>query len=63
MVENRVRLVRHSRRMTLAELAQKSGVSDRTISDIERGAEPRVLTAIRIARALGVRVEQLWSVV
>lgn len=61
MVENRVRLVRHSRRMTLAELAQKSGVSDRTISDIERGAEPRVLTAIRIARALGVRVEQLWT--
>lgn len=61
MVENRVRLVRHSRRMTLAELARKSGVSDRTISDIERGAEPRVLTAIRIARALGVRVEQLWT--
>ena len=60
MVENRVRQVRQSRLMTLTELSKKSGVSDRTISDIERGAEPRVLTAIRIAKALGVRVELLW---
>ena len=63
MVENRVRVVRQNRCMTLVELSRKSGISDRTISDIERGAEPRVVTAIRIARALEVRVERLWPVI
>ena len=36
------------------------GVPVSTINDVERGAEPRVVTAIRIARALNVRVERLW---
>lgn len=62
MVDNRVREYRQARRLTLAQLAERSGVSDRTISDIERGAEPRVITAIRIARGLGVTVERLWPV-
>ncbi len=61
MVENRVRAYRERLHWTQVQLAEHAGVSTRTLSDIEHGAEPRVLTAIRIARALGVRVEQLWT--
>lgn len=62
MVANHVRKYRQIRKLTLMELSDLCGVSDRTISDVERGAEPRVVTAIRIARALGTSVEQLWPV-
>lgn len=61
MVKNRVRERRKAAGMTLVQLAAASGLTASTISDIERGAEPRVVTAILIARALGVRVEWLWG--
>lgn len=60
MVENCVKKFRQKAGLTLGELAARSGVPVSTLSDIERGAEPRVVTAICIARALGVRVETLW---
>lgn len=62
MIENRLREWRLTRNLSQPELAQKSGVPVSTISDVERGAEPKVTTAIRLARALIVRVEQIWSV-
>ena len=62
MVENCVRKYRKAAKLTLHQLADRSGVPVSTINDIERGAEPRVITAIRIAQALGVRVEKLWPV-
>ena len=62
MVKNRVKEYRKATKLTLAELAERSGVPISTISDIELGAEPRVTTAIRIARVLGVNVERLWPV-
>ena len=62
MVENRVKEYRKAAKLTLAELAERSGVPISTIGDIELGAEPRVITAIRIARVLGVNVELLWPV-
>ncbi len=43
------------------ELARRIGVGKTTISEIERGDRlPNVLTAIRIARALGTTVEEIW---
>lgn len=60
-MENSVKRVRLRRKMTLEDLSAASGVPVSTISDIERGAEPRVSTAIRIAKALKVPVEQLWQ--
>lgn len=60
MAENRVKEYRQAAGLTLAQLAKLSGVSISTISDIEHGAEPRVVTAICIAKALGVTAEQLW---
>lgn len=62
MVRNRVKEFRRAARLTLAELAERSGVPVSTINDIEHGAEPRVVTAIYIARALKVSVERLWPV-
>lgn len=60
MVENRVKEYRQAARLTLTELAELSGVPVSTINDIEHGAEPRVITAISIAKALKISVERLW---
>ncbi|MCD8355902.1 MAG: helix-turn-helix transcriptional regulator [Clostridia bacterium] len=59
---NRVKEVRLIQKMTLEGLSAVSGVPTSTIGDIEQGAEPRVITAIRLARALGTQVECLWLV-
>ena len=60
MVENRVKQYRQMAGLTLAQLAELSGVPVSTINDVERGAEPRVVTAICLAKALKVSVEKLW---
>ena len=62
MVKNRVRYYRKAAGLTIKELAARAGLSVSTIGDIELGAEPRVVTAVLIARALGVTVEQLWPI-
>lgn len=62
MIRNRVKQCRKAAGLTLAELAEITGVGVSTICQIEQGAEPRVVTAIRLARALGKRVEWLWLV-
>lgn len=44
-------------------LSEQSGVSESTISEIKAGLrEPKVATAIRIARALNAEVEDLFIV-
>lgn len=44
------------------ELASLSGTAASTICEIESGKRiPNVLLAVRIARALGVPVEDLWD--
>lgn len=62
MTENYVKKFRQAAGLTLAQLAELSGVPVSTINDIEHGAEPRVITAILIAKALGISVEKLWPV-
>ena len=62
MVQNNVQKYRQAARLTLNQLADLSGVPVSTINDIEHGAEPRVLTAIYLAKALQTRVELLWRV-
>lgn len=47
--------------LTLAEVAGLSGIHISAISRIERGIiKPRVRTKLRIARALGARVDALF---
>ncbi|MBR2047098.1 MAG: helix-turn-helix transcriptional regulator [Oscillospiraceae bacterium] len=62
MLKNTVRQYRKAAGLTLEQLAERSGLPVSTISDIEHGAEPRVLTALLLARALGVTVELLWPI-
>jgi len=45
--------------LTQAELARRSGVSQKTISKIELGSKPRSITIGKLARALGVDVNHL----
>lgn len=62
MLENNVKKYRQAAKLTLSQLAELSGVPVSTINDIERGAEPRVVTAINLAKALNVSVEKLWPI-
>lgn len=62
MTPNRVREFRQAAGLTLEQLAQKTGMPLSTISDIERGAMPRVLAALRLAEVLDTTVEKLWKV-
>lgn len=62
MVENYVKKYRQKVGLTLIQLAERSGIPVSTINDIEHGAEPRVVTAIHLAKALNCSVEQLWPI-
>ena len=57
-----LREAREKRGWSLQDLADASGVGDRTtIHKIEKGHEPGVTKAIRLARAVEMTVEDLWG--
>lgn len=57
-----MRVERARRNLTQAGLAEMAGVTRRSINAIETGRMvPSVLLAIRIARALGVTVEEVFG--
>jgi putative transcriptional regulator len=59
---NRLRELRTKRNLTQAELAEKIGVSRKTINTVENGIFiPSTVLALRIARALGTSVETVFS--
>lgn len=61
---NCLRAEREFRGWTQAELAERVGVSRKTINTIENAVfVPSTLTALKIAEALERTVEQLFSVV
>lgn len=60
MVENNVKARRKELGMTLEQLSRESGVPVSTLSDVERGIEPKVKTAQRIVRALLREIDELW---
>ncbi len=54
-IGNKLLVVRRKLGLTQAELAEKSGLSDRTYADIERGkVNMRIETFLRICQALDV---------
>ena len=58
---NRLRVARAERDLSQGELARSAGVSRQTISSIETGQYcPSTLLALRLARVLGVRVDELF---
>jgi putative transcriptional regulator len=46
--------------LTQADLAERAGISRDTISRLERGEHPRLVTARALSRALGVAVTDLF---
>ena len=60
---NRIREVREERGWTQAELAARIGVSRKTVNTIEnRVFTPSTLIALKLARALELPVEELFSI-
>lgn len=59
---NRLRDLRAERDLTQAALAEKVGVSRKTINTVENGVfVPSALLALKLARALGCPVEAIFS--
>lgn len=54
---------RKERHLTLAQLSDKTGISTTHINDIENNIkEPSISMMIRIAKALDVKIEDLYKV-
>lgn len=57
-----MKLLRAQRDLTQAHLAQLSGITRKSINAIESGRMvPSTILALKLARALGVTVEELFS--
>ena len=63
-IVNKVKQYRKAARMTQSQLAERAGVSRQTISDIETGKhDPTISVALLLARALGVKVDNLFKII
>ena len=61
-LHNRLKDHRARLELTQAELAERVGVSRKTINTVENGVfTPSATLALKLARALGTKVEQLFS--
>ncbi len=61
---NRLREVREAARLTQAQLAERIGVSRKTVNTVENGVYvPSTVIALKLAVALGTSVEDLFSLV
>ena len=61
-LRNRLRKLRAERDLTQAALAEQVGVSRKTINTIENGVFiPSTLLALKLARALGRPVEEIFA--
>jgi putative transcriptional regulator len=59
---NRITETRNARGWTQAQLAEKVGVSRKTINTVENGVfVPSTIVALKIARALECTVEELFA--
>lgn len=58
---NRVRAIREDRGLTQLQLAEAMGVSRKTVNTIENGIfQPSALVALKMAKAFGCRVEDVF---
>lgn len=61
-LRNRLKVLRAEREWTQAELAERVGVSRKTINTIERGVfVPSTVLALRLARVFSVPVEEIFA--
>ncbi|MBI1210745.1 MAG: helix-turn-helix domain-containing protein [Alphaproteobacteria bacterium] len=60
-LRNRLKDVRAKLGLTQAELAERVSVSRKTINTVENGVfVPSTILALRLAKALGMKVEELF---
>ena len=58
----RIRALRQARRLTLRDVADRAGVTESFLSQVERDVtSPSIATVHRIARALGLSIAQLFA--
>ena len=58
----RIRALRQARRLTLRDVAERSGVTESFLSQVERDVtSPSIATVQRIARALDLSIAQLFA--
>ena len=58
---NRLRELREAQGLTQAQLADRIGVSRKTVNTVENGVfVPSTVVALKLARALGCPVEELF---
>ncbi len=55
----RLREIRMERGLSVPQLTELSGVSRRTIQDLEARGDGRISTAIKLADALGISLDEL----
>ena len=61
-LQNKLREARAEQGLTQEQLADRIGVTRKTINTVERGVFlPSTVLALKLARALGTSVEQLFS--
>lgn len=62
-LRNTLRVLRALRDLTQAELAERAGMTRKSVNAIEAGRMvPSVLLALKLAHVLGVSVETLFSI-
>lgn len=62
VLHNTIRVQRAIRDLTQAELAERAGVTRKSVNAIEAGRMvPSILLVLKLARVLGVSVETLFS--
>lgn len=55
----RLKQIRNAKGLSVRRLSEDSGVPVRTIEDIQKRGDCKVSTAIKLARALGVTLDEL----
>ena len=55
----KLREIRTTKKLSVPELSRRSGVSIRTIEDLEKRGDGRVSTLIKLADALAVTLDEL----
>ena len=61
-LENHIQVHRESAGLTQGELAEKAGVTRKTVNTVERGHYvPSTVLALRLARALSTTVDELFG--
>ena len=63
-LDNRIREAREAKGWTQAQLAERIGVSRKTVNTVENGVfVPSTVIALKLARALGEPVEGLFTLI